>query len=216
MQTGYGQTFKHICGLALILTAFTLRAEPVTTNLLLDPQEQWQTADRDQWLLEPGRIRGKTRVLDGAKTDPEASTFLVSNQVFGGDISVSLEVSFDAGRYLGIYLDFGQESQSGIWMATGHALAQDAPANEVERAYIKTVENGFWIVRANGELVIAGGERIALQFVRSGDDYSLFHDSRLIATYRKASGYPPGPLQLRLTNAEATIHRLEVESAWIK
>lgn len=216
MQTGYGQIFKHICGFALILTAFAAHAESVTTDLLLDPQIQWRTDDSEQWLLEPGLIRGKTRVLDGEKTDPEASSFLVSSQVFGGDISVSLDVSFAAGRYLGVYLDFGQQSQSGIWMATGHALADDAPANEVERAYIKTVDDGFWIVRANGELIISGDERIALRFVRSGDDYRLFQDSQLIATYRKEGGYPPGPLQIRLTNAEATIHRLEVESAWMK
>ena len=54
-----------------------------------------------------------------------------------------MDVTFDVGRYLGVYIDFSQDTQTGIWMATGHALAADAADNEVERAYIKTVENSL-------------------------------------------------------------------------
>jgi hypothetical protein len=95
-------------------------------------------------------------------------------------------------------------------MATGHPLAADAPDNEVERAYIKTVEDSFWIVRATGELVIEPGVPVRLRLAREGDTYGIWNDETLVVTYHKPGGYPPGPLQLRLTNASARIHRLEV------
>jgi hypothetical protein len=123
-----------------------------------------------------------------------------------------MDVTFDEGRYLGVYVDFDQDLQTGIWMATGHALAGDAADNEVERAYIKTVENSFWIVRATGELVVQPGALLRLRFVREGDYYSVFSDDTLIVTYYKAGGYPAGPLQVRLTNASVRIHKLNVES----
>lgn len=180
--------------------------------------ESWRSPDLSRWSFVDGEIRGSTPVLDGPKTSPESSAFLVSKRTFGGDIVVSIDVTFDRGRYLGVYLDFGQETQSGIWMATGHPLAED-PAErylEVETAYIKTVDASHWIVRARGALVIEPGELVRLQFVKKGDDYSVWHDERLIVTYHKAGGYPPGPLQLRLTNAIARIHRLEVQSDWVE
>ena len=37
-----------------------------------------------------------------------------------------------------------------------------------------------------------------------------------IVTYHKAGGCPAGPLQIRLTNSSARIHRLSVESDWIQ
>ena len=55
-----------------------------------------------------------------------------------------------------------------------------------------------------------------LRFQRLNDDYSLYQDDRLIATYRKPGGYSAGPLQIRLTNAQVRIHRREVASDWIK
>ncbi|MFT5500671.1 MAG: hypothetical protein ACI88G_000804, partial [Woeseiaceae bacterium] len=174
------------------------------------------TSDPALWSLADGSVSGHSKLFDGDKTDPAASTFLVSNKVFGGDIAVTMNVSFQKGRYIGVYLDFGQESQSGIWMATGHALPADAADNEIERGYVKTVENGFWIVRASGELVINGDEIVHLRFDRRDDDYSLYQDDRLIATYRKPGGYPAGRLQIRLTNASVRIHELRVESDWSK
>ena len=212
MQAGIHTTFKHICAVALVLAAGNAWAEQVSTDLLSDTTQRWHTDDPELWDLREGSIAGRTRIFDGAKTDPQASTFLVSDAVFAGNVSVTIDVSFSVGRYLGVYLDYDQESGSGIWMATGHALAGDAPKNEVERAYIKTVENGFWIVRANGELQIDGDEIVSLRFSRTGDEYQVFHNDRLIAIYRKPGGYPPGRLQLRLTNSAVTIHRLAVQS----
>ncbi len=111
-------------------------------------------------------------------------------------------------------MDFAQETQSGIWMATGHPLPEDPEERylEVEMAYIKTVDKSDWTVRTQGELKIETGKLVRLQFIREGDDYSVWNDGRLIITYHKAGGYPSGPLQLRLTNARARIHRLEVQS----
>ena len=77
---------------------------------------------------------------------------------------------------------------------TGHALAATAADNEVERAYIKTVEESFWIVRATGELSVDPGSLLRLRFVRQGDVYSIWNDETLIVTYYRAGGYPAGPL----------------------
>ncbi len=172
--------------------------------------------DGEHWTFSDGELMGASAVFDGKKTDPAASTFLVSKGTFGGDVSVSMELTFETGRYLGVYLDFGQDTQTGMWMATGHALSADAADNEVERAYIKTVEDSFWIVRANGELNIKAGEALFLRFERKSDDYSVWSDDRLIATYHRPGGYPAGPLQLRLVNAKVRIHRLQVQSDWMK
>ena len=210
--------FKHNSKPGILLAVILAGSPAVThasvTDLIAQGKVAWGTVDAT-WRFENDEINGATWKLDGAITDPAASTFLVSRETFGGDIVVSMDVTFDKGRYLGIYLDFGQDTQSGIWMATGHALAGDAADNEVERAYIKTVEDSFWIVRVTGELVVKPGVMLHLRFVRSGDVYSIWNDETLVATYFKEGGYPAGPLQIRLTNASARIHRLEVDSDWI-
>lgn len=210
--------FKHISRPGILLAVILAGSPAVThgsvTDLTALGERAWVAAD-STWSFENNEIKIATQILNGVKTDPAASTFLVSQKIFGGDIAVSMDVTFDEGRYLGVYLDFGQESQTGIWMGTGHALAGDAPANEIERAYIKTVEHSYWIVRATGELVVESGTMLRLRFVRSGDAYSIWNDETQIATYYKAGGYPAGPLQIRLTNASARIHRLEVVSDWI-
>jgi hypothetical protein len=203
------RSFKHSL-LVLLLAPLVSRAQ--VTDLLATGADSWEAADGDRWQFIDGEIHGSTSIFDGEKTDTAASTFLVARDIVEEDFIVSMEVTFERGRYLGVYLDFGQESRSGIWMATGHALAPDAPDNEVERGYIKTVENGFWVVRATGELVIRQGERIKLGFSRRGDAYSLWNDGKLIAVYRREGGYPPGPLQLRLTNSAVRIHSLAVRT----
>ena len=215
MQIEISQSFKHIFRsgflLALILAGSNAFAEKSKIDLLEVGAVAWESVDTS-WSVDNNEIAGATRILNGAITDPAASTFLVSKTVFGGDVTISIDVTFDVGRYLGVYLDFDQETQTGIWMATGHALAEDARDNEVERAYIKTVENSFWVVRATGELPVQTGVPLKLRFLREGDYYSIYNDETLIVTYRKPDGYPAGPLQIRLTNASARIHRLVVES----
>jgi len=209
-------TFKHIFKssyfLAAMLPAF---AGESTMDLLNGGSRNWVPADAS-WVFDNGEIAGASSIMDGAITDPAATSFLVSRETFGGDIVLTMDVTFDAGRYLGVYLDFDQEARTGIWMATGHALAADAASNQVERAYIKTVEESFWIVRATGELIVEPGSPLRLRFVRKGDVYSIWNDESLIVTYHKTGGYPAGPLQIRLTNASARIHRLSVESDWIQ
>jgi len=204
--------FKHKSTFLLLMILAPLMASGQTTDLLAEGADGWQPFDEARWKFVNGELHGSTAILDGDKTDPDASTFIVGREKLEGEYLVSLEVTFDEGRYLGVYVDFGQDTQSGIWMASGHALPADAPDNEIERGYIKTVENGFWIVRSTGDLAITKGKRIKLGFSRRGDEYRLWNDGKLIATYRKEGGYPAGPLQLRLTNAAARIHRLEVRT----
>lgn len=209
-------TFKHIFAIGLLTASLDVShaiADTSGVDLLESGRHAWASVGAG-WGFDSGEISGASSIMDGAITDPAASTFLVSNTVFGGDIAVSVDISFDRGRYLGIYLDFDQEKQTGIWMATGHALAEDAANNEVERAYIKTVEESLWVVRATGELVVQPDTALHLRFERKGDYYSIYNDDTLIVTYRKLGGYPAGPLQIRLTNASARIHGLLVESDW--
>lgn len=212
------RTFKHIFKVSYImvpvLAGLPAFADSSSVDLLDDGDRLWLPADT-AWVFDDGNIAGASRIMDGAMTDPAASTFLVSRKTFGGDIVVTMDVTFNAGRYLGVYLDFDQDTQTGIWMATGHALAADAADNEVERAYIKTVEESFWIVRATGELSVEPGLLLQLRFVRKGDVYSIWSDETLIVTYYKKGGYPAGPLQIRLINARVRIHRLVVESDWV-
>ena len=202
---------------AALISSRVLAVEPAKTkvvDLLVEGAVSWRAPDASRWSFEGGEILGVTPVLDGAKTSPESSSFLVSKQTFRGDLVVSIDITFEKGRYLGVYLDYGQETRSGMWLATGHPLPEDPKERqlEVEAAYIKTVDAGDWTVRTQGELVIEQGKPVRLQFIKKGDDYSVWHDGRLIVTYRKPGGYEPGPLQLRLTNAKARIHRLEVQS----
>jgi len=172
----------------------------------------WHMPDPGQWMFSANELACTTQIFDGELDDPRATAFLISNETFGGDILFSVDINFEVGRYIGVYLDFDQKSQSGIWMATGHALSGDAPDNEVERGYIKTVDNDCWIIRTTGELVVKKGEMLRLGFANKNDDYSLWNDGKLVITYHKPGGYPAGPLQLRLMNAKARIHRLEVQS----
>ena len=212
------RTFKHIFNasnfLAAALAAVPAFADSSTVDLLAAGDRAWLPADTT-WVLDNGKITGTSSIMDGAISDPAASTFLVSRKTFGGDIVVTMDVTFHAGRYLGVYLDFDQDTQTGIWMATGHALTADAADNEVARAYIKTVEESLWIARATGELSVEPGSLLRMRFVRKGDVYSIWNDETLIVTYYKAGGYPAGPLQIRLTNARARIHRLVVEADWM-
>lgn len=203
--------FKH--KLLVLLSALTVTsgASGQSTDLLSAGADGWRAFDKSRWQFKGGELHGSTSVLDGDKTDADASAFIVSKQAFDGDYMLSMELTFDAGRYIGVYLDFSDDTQSGIWMATGHALPADAPANEVERGYIKTVDGGNWVVRATGELGIERGRRVKLGFSRLDGEYRLWNDGRLIATCKK-SGYAPGPIQLRLTNSAVRIHRLEVRT----
>ena len=202
--------FNHKSLLLLTCLLLPSGANGQVIDLLAAGKDTWQQFDDTRWRIEGGELIGTTAVFDGDKTDPAASAFLVSRQTFGGNVTVDLEVGFSAGRYLGVYLDFDADLQSGIWMATGHPLPENAAGNDVERAYIKTVDESFWVVRATAELPIVPGESIDLRFARRGETYEIRHGDTLIATYRKPGAYPPGRIQLRLTNAQAEVHRLIV------
>jgi hypothetical protein len=164
-------TFKHKSTLLLLMFLAPLAASGQTIDLLAQGADSWEPFDEARWKFVDGELHGSTAIFDGDKTDPDASTFIIAREKLEGEYLVSLDVSFDEGRYLGVYLDYGQKTQTGIWIASGHALPADAPDNEIERGYIKTVENGFWIVRATGDLAIAKGERIKLGFSRRGDEF---------------------------------------------
>jgi hypothetical protein len=148
----------HVSLLALFVIVPGQRSAPAAgkfVDLLEAGADSWQSPDPSRWTFtEQGELGGATPELNGAKTSPRASAFLLSKQTFGGDIIVAIDITIEPGKL------------------------------------------------------------VRLRFVKKGEDYSLWHDGRLIITYHKAGGYPPGPLQLRLTNARARIHRLEVQSDW--
>jgi hypothetical protein len=127
MPTRKTQSFKHIFGSCFLLMAIVAGSNAIANrskvDLLEAGKQAWASVDAG-WTIDNGEIAGATRIMNGAITDPAASTFLVSKAIFGGDIVVSMDVTFETGRYLGVYLDFGQDTQTGIWMATGHALAR--------------------------------------------------------------------------------------------
>lgn len=210
------RTLNHTIVLFICVVLLAPVALAESDNLLEGDGARWHQPNEGGWEFTGGELSGSSKIFDGEKTDPDASVFLVGKDTFSGDFSVQIDVTFVKGRYLGVYLDYSQETQSGIWMATGHLLDDSAADNEIERAYIKTVDDGTWIVRATGDLAITPGKRISLGFARQGDVYSLWNEGRLIATYYKEGGYPAGPLQLRLTNARAQIHRMDVQSGLSK
>jgi hypothetical protein len=203
---------KIVLGALLMLSTLQApaQAEWDRIDLLAQGEAAWRDFESSGWRLEDDGLVGETAVFDGAITDPEASLFLVSRESFGGDVLMRMHVTFEVGRYIGVYLNFGQQSQSGIWMATGHALPQEELEHHVESGYIKTVEGGHWVVRSSGELIVEKDQRVSLEFRRQGDNYTLSRNGHLVAIYHKEGGYPAGPLQLRLVNAKARIDKLEV------
>jgi hypothetical protein len=118
---------KIVLGALLMLSTLQApaQAEWDRIDLLAQGEAAWRDFESSGWRLEDDGLVGETAVFDGAITDPEASLFLVSRESFGGDVLMRMHVTFEVGRYIGVYLNFGQQSQSGIWMATGHALPQE-------------------------------------------------------------------------------------------
>lgn len=196
----------------LLWAPILVSGESVHTDLLAQGESAWRNFDESGWRFEDGQLAGETPVFDGAITDPAASIFLISKESFGGDVLVRMGITFVVGRYIGAYINFSQETESGIWMATGHTLSEEERGHHFASGYIKTVEGGHWMVRSTGELTIEHGSRVVLEFRRQGDKYTLSRNGRLVAIYHKEGGYPAGPLQLRLVNAKASIDELEVLS----
>lgn len=189
----------------------------VSTDLLADGKDNWTSPDWSRWELRDGTLIGATvEFPEIATSDPNAAAYLLTRNEFGGNLELSMEITFERSRYLGVYLDYDAESDTGMWLATGHPLPEDAADTEVEMAYIKTVDEGDWTVRARGELNIAPGEVLNLRWIKSGPDYSIWQDHRLIATYRPERSYDAGPVMLRLMSAVAEIDRLEMRSDWVR
>ena len=185
----------------------------VSTDLLAGGKESWTSPDWNRWEFQTGTLIGETvKFPEIATSDPDAAAYLLTKSVFGGDLELSMEIIFERSRYLGVYLDYDPETDTGMWLATGHPIPENAAGTEVEMAYIKTVDDGDWIVRARGELNIEPGEILRLRWVKSGPDYSIWQDDRMIATYRPDRRYDAGPVMLRLMSAVAEIQRLEMRS----
>lgn len=184
------------------------------TDLLAGSKDAWTSPDWTRWQFHEGTLTGETlKFPEVATADPEAAAYLLTRQEFGGDLELSMDIVFERSRYIGVYLDYDPETDTGMWLATGHPLPSDgARETQVETAYIKTVDNGDWIVRARGELKVSPGEVLRLRWVRSGPDYSIWQDDRLVVAYRPERRYEPGPVMLRLMSAVARIQRLEMRS----
>ncbi len=216
---------KSISAIVLALTMLVLASagsadveQQRTTDLVAAGADAWRSPDPKLWSFKKNSISGRSPEFGAPRKAPESSAWLLSKQVFGGDIiEVHIDVTFSHGRYLAIYMDYDQAIQTGIWMATGHPVLEPDPTQHmnVEAAYIKTVERGNWVVRTEGELVIKDGVLKHLIFAKHGDDYSIYDNGRLIITYRKP-GYQGSELQLRIVDAGATITHFEVKSDWVR
>ncbi len=186
----------------------------LSTDLLAGGEDNWTSPDWSRWEFHQGTVKGETlKFPEGATGDPDAAAYLLTRDVFGGDLELSMEIVFERSRYIGVYLDYNPDTDTGMWLATGHPLPEDdAGESQAETAYIKTVDNGNWTVRARGELTISPGEVIRLRWMKSGPDYSIWQDDRLVVAYRPERNYEPGPVMLRLMSAVAEIRRLEMRS----
>ena len=186
----------------------------LSTDLLAGGKDNWTSPDWSRWEIDQGVAKGETLKFPGVATaNPEAAAYLLTRGVFEGDLELSMDIVFERSRYIGVYLDYDPDTDTGMWLATGHPLPEDdAGESQTETAYIKTVDNGDWIVRARGELRISPGEVLRLRWMKSGPDYSIWQDDRLIVAYRPERNYPPGPVMLRLMSAVAEIRRLEMRS----
>ena len=184
------------------------------TDLLAGGTDNWTSPDWSRWEFHQGTVKGETlKFPEVATGDPEAAAYLLTRNVFEGDLELSMDIVFQRSRYIGVYLDYDPDTDTGMWLATGHPLPKDdAGESQTETAYIKTVDNGDWVVRARGELTISPGEVIRLRWVKSGPDYSIWQDDRLVVVYRPERNYEPGPVMLRLMSAVAEIRRLEMRS----
>ena len=190
----------------------------LATDLLAGGKDAWTSPDWSRWQFREGAVTGETlKFPEVATGDPEAAAYLLSGQTFDGDLELSMDIAFERSRYIGVYLDYDPETDTGMWLATGHPIpAENAGETQVETAYIKTVDNGHWIVRARGELNISPGEILRLRWVKSGPDYSIWQDDRLVVAYRPERRYEPGPVMLRLMSAVAEIRRLEMRSDGVR
>jgi hypothetical protein len=108
----------HVSLLALFVIVAGQRSAPAAgkfVDLLEAGADSWRSPDPSRWTFtEEGELRGSTPELNGAKTSPRASSFLLSKQTFGGDIVVTIDITFETGRYLGVYVDYDQQTQSVI------------------------------------------------------------------------------------------------------
>ena len=181
-------------------------------------EDAWIHPDSVRWTFQEAALGGRTITFPGIPTDDvRANSFLLSNAVFGGDLVLSMDVTFEQSRYLGVYLDYDPLTDTGMWLATGHPLPEEGSGGPgVEMAYIKTVDNGNWTVRATGQLVVVPGEELRLRWVKSGSDYSIWQDDRLIVAYRPERTYEPGRIQFRLMSAVMEIDRLDMAADWIE
>lgn len=188
------------------------------TDLLADGKAAWTSPDWSRWQFHEGDITGETlKFPEVATGDPDAAAYLLSRQTFDGDLELSMEIVFERSRYIGVYLDYDPATDTGMWLATGHPLPSDEAAEtQVETAYIKTVDNGHWVVRARGELRISPDEVLRLRWVKSGPDYSIWQGDRLVVAYRPERRYESGPVMLRLMSAVARIRRLEMRSDLVR
>ncbi len=71
--------FKHRTA-ALLLFLLPGVAYSQTTDLLAGGADQWQAFDESRWQFVDSELHGSTAIFDGEKTDPDASSFLVSKE----------------------------------------------------------------------------------------------------------------------------------------
>lgn len=174
---------------------------------------------RDQW-SEPGMPPGlfrRWRVDPAADATvvgetepwphkhPRANAYLLHSERFAGDVSVSLRARFERGRYLGVYLCFDPVRENGYWIATGHAVGENAGM-----AYIKRIAAGRAEVIARAPLALEPGVEYSLRFARAGERIELWVNDKLALAHRD-DRYHAGEIRLRLHNAKVALGDVRVD-----
>jgi hypothetical protein len=194
-----------VCGVLVLVWGARYVAPP----LYEVPQwiGRWHEPKQPSGKFKSFRREGST-VVGETETWPHlhrrANAYLLSDAEYEGDIAVSLRLKFLRGRYLGCYLCYDPDSDTGYWLATGHAVGENP--NE---AYIKIVRNGKWEVVASSPLAIEADVEYRLCFQRTGAELAILVNGKSIVSSH-APEFPSGHVQLRLHNTKIELFEVAV------
>lgn len=173
-------------------------------------QGTWSEPKQPEGTYKSWRVEGGANGAVIGETEPwphkhpRANSFLLSSESYSGDVLVEIQASFLRGRYLGCYLCYDPQTDSGYWLSTGHGVG-----NYPNQAYIKIVRNGDWKTMARAPLEIEPGKTYRLGYRRRGNELAVLVAGQPVVTWRDDT-FNSGKVQLRLHNTKVEITDLKV------